>query len=367
MNYPIVKYMEQRYIYAERPHIAVIGGGTGASNLLFNLKYQPEQPRLSAIINVSDDGGSSGELVRRGHISLPPGDIRQCISALSGYTCIIPEANEVRYDSGPDKGHVEGNLRLAAEEQLLGSFEAAVDAEAYRMRVTQKGHQILPATLQPHSLVLDLGEGRSPIIGESAIGNYTLKPDDKPRIHHDRPIDANPRAVEALRTADAIVIAPGNHHQSILPVLAIKGIIHAIRYNSDAPLIVIPNLVNISGHTDKWDATHYQNSVAQYIGRNADIVLHNTAEINPTIMRLARISSKNQVGLPNERQMQIAKYIGRPLAAKALREISPSDTKDRNRILHDGALTAQALMQIIRQGTSKLQPVPNLAPMRLAA
>ena len=249
------------------PEIAVIGGGTGSFTLLQNLKEFT--PNITAIVNMSDDGGSTG-ILRDELGVLPPGDIRQCLVALSGH----PKAREMftyRYKNGPAEGHPIGNMILAGLEEMHdGDFEQAITVASELLQVTGK---VVPVTLEEHRLVMF--DGRHMIIGENNIGDHHFEsPDARISLVPKAPI--NPRAEQAIASADMVVIAPGNLYRSLLPALAVDGMKEALSETA-AKKVMITNLVNLPGQTAGWHVADYVRKVETYIGEGQiDSVIYNT-------------------------------------------------------------------------------------------
>jgi uncharacterized cofD-like protein len=244
--------------------VVSIGGGTGLSTLLAGLKSfvgpQVDEPwiqSLSAIVTVSDDGGSSGRL-REELQMLPPGDIRNCMIALSEDSTLLARLFRYRFrGSGDLGGHSFGNLFLAALTDVTGDF-----AEAVRLSsevLASKGH-IFPATVSDVRLVAELEDGRE-VHGEtqitaarSRIRRLRLVPDECLPL---------PAAITAIQTADIITIGPGSLYTSIIPNLLVKGMPEAIA-ESEATKIFVSNLMTQPGETDGFGFHEHLESVRNY-------------------------------------------------------------------------------------------------------
>src|SRR5437588_795289 len=237
-------------VYATPLRVVAIGGGTGLSTLLKGLKnfvpapgesFRPatEQPtiqELSAIVTVSDDGGSSGRL-RKELNMLPPGDIRNCIVALSEDADLLSQLFRHRFDKGSGlEGHSFGNLFLAALTSITGGF-----AEAVRLSseiLLTRGH-IYPATTSNIELEALLEDGTR-VRGETKITA------SKGRIQElflvPPGVEPLPQTLEAIARADVITIGPGSLFTSLIPNLLVRGIAQAI-VNSPAIKVYICNLM----------------------------------------------------------------------------------------------------------------------------
>lgn len=251
--------------------IAVIGGGHGLATLLRGLKEHTYN--LTAIVTVADDGGSSGRL-RNNLGVLPPGDIRNCLAALSNDETLITQLFQYRFSSGAGdlEGHSFGNLFISALSEITGSFETAV---AESGRVLSVHGQVLPATLHDVRLVADLtvplagGEvrvhGESRIPGQAGtVRRVWLEPNSPP---------AYPAAVHALLSADLIVVGPGSLYTSILPNLLVPDLAAALR-NSPALKIFICNLATQPGETDGYSCGDHVRALESHAGPNLfDIVI----------------------------------------------------------------------------------------------
>lgn len=263
--------------------ITAIGGGTGLSSLLRGLKeWVGHRGRwsiahLSAIVTVTDEGGSSGVL-RKGLSMLPPGDVRNCIVALAEEEHLLSRVFSYRFGAdGPLRGHSLGNLLLAALTDLTGNFESAILAASEVLAI--RG-EIYPSTLADVR-VRALCEDGTVLVGETAIsGDHFVGapvPEHAPivRISID-PADAEPvdRALEAIDAADLIVIGPGSLYTSILPNLVIPSLGDAIR-RARALRVYVCNVMTQPGETDGYSAERHLKALVDHAGMIADVVMIN--------------------------------------------------------------------------------------------
>ena len=257
--------------------LTTIGGGTGLGNLLRGLKHHvgDEIAELTAVVAVTDDGGSSGRL-RRDFGVLPPGDIRSCIVALADDEDLLAKLFQYRFDNGEGlSGHSFGNLFLAALSGITGDFyQAILTAES----VLSVRGRILPATLIDLHLKA-MGQSGRTYDGESAIGgageplrDLSLEPAAPP---------AFPPAVQAIEEADLVLLGPGSLYTSIMTNLLIPGIAAAV--HSSRGKIVLPlNLMTQPGETDGLDALAHLEAVERFAGAGVvDVVLVNSRPIPP--------------------------------------------------------------------------------------
>lgn len=254
----------------KKKKIVTIGGGTGSFMLLSGLKKYPFE--ISAIVSMADDGGSTG-ILRDELGVLPPGDVRQCIVALSDSSKILRDLLTYRFENGGLKGHNFGNLFLSALEKLSGSFVKGVEEAGKILNV--KG-EIIPVTGQDARLYLQLNNKKI-IKGEDQINhNYDIESVGLKKFCLSPRVKANPGAIKQILEADIIIIGPGNHYCSILPNLLVNGIPEAI-IKSKAKVIYNCNLVNKKGHTEEFDLDKYVDSVNHYLGKDRiDYVTFNT-------------------------------------------------------------------------------------------
>ena len=232
--------------------LVAIGGGTGLSTLLRGLKERvgKEIQYLSAIVTVADSGGSTGRL--RKVYNLPaPGDIRNCIVALSESEDIIRELFQFRFKGGELEGHAFGNLFLVALTEITGSFMQAINIASQILRT--KG-EIIPATLESIQLCAKFSDGEK-ICGEEDITEYGKAKEAKIESIWIEPEDAKAPidAIAKIESADVIVFGPGSLYTSIIPNLLIKDIKEAV-LRSPALRIFIVNAMTQTGETDDFTA-----------------------------------------------------------------------------------------------------------------
>lgn len=204
--------------------ISIIGGGTGISTILKGLKSYTTN--INAIVTMSDDGGGSG-LLRKDLKMLPPGDVRNCLLALSNATPSLEVLLKYRFKGGSLDGQNVGNIIIAALNDIYGSFDKALNEMSKAFNITGR---VIPVTLEDTHLVGELSTGDK-IVGESIIpkmayklGGKILKISMLPRIPK-----ANKEAINAIENSDILIIGPGSLYTSVIPNLIIKGIICAIK------------------------------------------------------------------------------------------------------------------------------------------
>jgi len=247
--------------------IVSVGGGTGLSTLLSGLKaFVRKEPlssadnwieTLTAVVTVTDDGGSSGRLREEFQI-LPPGDIRNCIASLAEDEHLLTKLFQYRFESdGHLSGHSFGNLFLAALAGVTGDFLEAIKVSSEVLLI--KG-RIFPSTIEDVTLVAELEDGRV-IRGETNIVESRSRIRSL-RLSNDycRPL---PETLEAIQHADIITIGPGSLYTSIIPNLLVDGIVDATR-DSDALKIYICNIMTQPGETDNFNVTDHLRVLFEY-------------------------------------------------------------------------------------------------------
>lgn len=250
--------------------IAVLGGGTGSFVVLSSLKKYTSQ--IAAIVNMADDGGSSGVLRDQLGV-LPPGDVRQCLVALSE----VPKMRDLfnyRFEDGTFGGHSFGNILLTALEKVTGNFSDAVRTASDILRV--RGI-VIPGTLDSVRLKMTWKDNDYTILGENNIGSskFIYDPRKAKLILSPNPI-ANPIALKAIESADMIIIAPGGIYTSVGPLLSIPGLGKALK-ESHAVKVYVSNLVTKTGQTDGFSIVDHANEIERLSGYNfLDYVLYNS-------------------------------------------------------------------------------------------
>jgi uncharacterized cofD-like protein len=250
--------------------VVTIGGGTGSFVLLSGLKQYPIE--LFAIVSMADDGGSTGVL--RDELGvLPPGDVRQCLVALSDSPDMLRRLMNYRFTEGGLDGHSFGNLFLSALEKITGSFSRAVE-EAADILDTQG--TVIPVTSDRTQLIARLSDGRV-IEGEHAIDvSRELETIGVAKLFLRPRARATKEAIAAILAADLVILGPGDHYGSVLPNLLVAGIPQALR-KTRAKIVYNCNLVNKAGHTTNFTLDDYVDALHATIGKPViDYVTFNT-------------------------------------------------------------------------------------------
>jgi uncharacterized cofD-like protein len=334
-NQAIVDVIWRRRQLAQGARIVVIGGGTGLSTLLRGLKQYTSN--ITAVVTVTDDGGSSGRLQREFNM-LPPGDIRNCLVALADAEPMMQELFQYRFeDAGEDsglKGHSFGNLLIAAMLHVTGDFEEAVRQTS---RVLAIRGRVLPATTSQVRLRAELTDGTT-VEGET---NITAAGQPIARMMLSDP-DARPldETLEAIRTADAIIIGPGSVYTSIVPNFLVRGVAEACA-QSQAIKLYVCNVMTQPGETTDFTASDHVKAVLQQAGMPVfDYVLVNGEQPSAEMRnRYAGVGSQwVRPDLDEIRRLGL-----RPISAKFISQSSV--------VRHDSEKLAEAIIRVVHERT----------------
>lgn len=327
--------------------IAVIGGGTGSFTMLSALKRHTKQ--LAAIVNMVDDGGSTGVL-RDEHGTLPSGDVRQCLVALSD-SPKIRDLFDYRFEEGTFGGHSFGNILLTALEKVTGSFSEAVATASEILRINGT---VIPATLDDVRLKMEWPETSVILHGERVIDAQYFQHD--PRQAHLTLLPnatANPMAIKAIAEADIILITPGDLYTSLGPLLVIDGIGDALRA-SKAMIVYVSNLVTKNGQTAGFTVGDHAAEIERFGGGGdfLDYVLYN--EQQPTDELAARYKQEGGYVTPIDIDV-LRKAHYKIVAGSFLGDMAKANASDtipatRSLIRHDAEAVARAIMEVYKSG-----------------
>lgn len=240
--------------------VAVIGGGTGLSTMLRGLKEYTSQ--ITAIVTVSDNGGGSG-VIRKEMNMLPPGDIRNCIMALSNTEPMLEKLFNYRFSNESYEGQSFGNLYLAAMTDILGNFEEAVRHTGEVLNITGK---VLPVTAENVQLCAKFDNG-TVIKGETEIVYHCKNNQLKIEHIYLEPSMPEPltEAIKAITEADLVILGPGSLYTSIIPNLLVNQIVDAI-VKSTGTKIYIANVMTQTGETEGYDLKDHVLAIEKYLG-----------------------------------------------------------------------------------------------------
>ncbi|HVZ80808.1 MAG TPA: gluconeogenesis factor YvcK family protein [bacterium] len=239
------------------PRIVAIGGGTGLPNVLSSLKNYTTN--LTAVVTVADDGGSSGRL-RRDFGTPPPGDIRNCIVALSDQETLLKELFQYRFRGHGDlKGHSFGNLFITVMKEITGDFGRAVEESS---RVLATRGTVMPVTFDPMTLQAKLTNGRV-VTGESQVP--LAKAPIERMMLKEKKVRPNPEVLKAILEADAIVLGPGSLYTSVIPNLLIPEVAETIAL-SRAVKVYVCNVMTQPGETDRMTVADHVKALFRHTG-----------------------------------------------------------------------------------------------------
>lgn len=285
--------------------VVALGGGTGLSALLRGLKRRT--PYTTAVVTVTDDGGSSGRLREELGV-LPPGDIRNCLVALADDESLMGSLFSHRFAHGSLEGHSFGNLFLAALTQVLGDFDQAVKESA---RVLAIRGTVLPSTNRDVRLHACLGNGVR-LEGETSIGRSAERVN---RVLPDPPeSEALPLALERIGEADVVVLGPGSLYTSVIPNLLVGGMCEAL-VRCRGPVVHVCNLMTQPGETTGHSARDHLEALIRHVGEDVvDAMLVNSAPIPASLLeRYAEQGAEPVVWSEEDMEYKGVRIIERPV------------------------------------------------------
>lgn len=318
-------------------NIVTIGGGTGSFTILSGLKHIPDV-ELTAIVSMADDGGSTGVLRDELDV-LPPGDVRQCLIALSEHSDTVRKLMGYRFEEGSLSGHNFGNIFLSALEKVTGDFVKGVEVASDILKV--KG-TVVPVTDNHACLAMTLEDGVV-LEGENAINHADIQTRGVQKIYYTGDVVLNSRARTAILEADIVIVGPGNYYCSVLPNIAVQGMIETLK-ETRAKLIFPVNMTNKKGHTLYWTAQTYVEDIEKHLGRAVDAVLVNTLAPSPQQVEMYQLQEGDGVlvadDLPTNRKVIRAQLMSQNLV---LHQKADNSANTRSFIRHDGELFAKVI------------------------
>jgi uncharacterized cofD-like protein len=334
-------------------NLVALGGGTGLSTLLAGLKCLVSEAasddlwiaNLSAIVTVSDDGGSSGRL-REELQMLPPGDIRNCMIALSEDSNLLSRLFRYRFrGQGELGGHSFGNLFLAALTEVTGDFTEAVRLSSEVL--ASKGH-IYPATISDVRLVAELEDGNV-VRGETQI-SASRAPIRRLRLEPEQCLPL-PEVLKAIRAADVITVGPGSLYTSILPNLLVARVAGAIG-ESRATKVFICNLMTQPGETDNYTARQHLETVKRYAPEiHFDFVIVNDRRITQEQAERYALEGAHQIGMDDDSPDSIASVVDHATVV-----VRANLLEGGEKVRHDSTLLARVVLACKQQAISPAVP-----------
>jgi uncharacterized cofD-like protein len=315
--------------------VVAIGGGTGLSSLLQGLKRYAwtGEVDITAIVTVTDDGGSSGRLRRQFDV-LPPGDIRNCMVALSEDSALLARLFQYRFDAGRGlKGHSFGNLFLMALTHIMGDFPDAVKASAEVLKIAGR---IFPATAANVALEATLANGTT-VIGETRISR-SKQPIRSIRL---RPRKAEPMAetLAAIAEADVITLGPGSLFTSVIPNLLVAGISAALR-RSPAVKAYFVNLMSQPGETTEFTASDHIRALRKHAGGQL---------LDYAVINIRPITSAMKARYANQQALPVVNDID-ALFKLGVKVMGGKLARHGETLKHDPEATAAVVVKLAQEG-----------------
>lgn len=314
--------------------IVVIGGGTGSYTVLKGLKDY--NTKLSAVVSISDNGGSSGVL-RDEFGVLPPGDLRRALLALSNENGIWRELFNYRFD-GESQNHNMGNLIMTAMTKIKGDMPSAIEEISKILKIEGK---VCPVSLDTVHLCAELEDGKV-IRGETNIDIPKHDSENKiKKVYLEPKAFAYKGAIETIKSADLIVLGPGDLYTSIIPNLLVEGVCEALE-KTEAKIVYVSNIMTKKGETDNFELNDFVTTIKKYLNCNIDYILANNKEPSAEISESYK-AEKSYFVKPNitEGNYEVIKtdlIDEEPLAKE--------NGKVRPLIRHDSKKLARALMEL---------------------
>lgn len=326
--------LHKRLSLSRGPRIVAIGGGTGLSNLLRGLRHYSSN--LTAVVTASDDGGSSGRL--RSAFDMPaPGDLSDCLAALSDNEVEVSRLLQYRFARGNElKGHTFGNLLITTLTEVEGDFAKAIRVLNALLNLTGA---VYPVSPDPISLAV-LKETGEEVRGESrvrevpgAIARVMIEP-SQPRV--------TPEVVHSVLQADVVVLGPGSLFTSTLPPLLVPAVRRALA-QAPARLVYICNIMTEAGETDGFTAFQHVEAINRHLGRYPDQVLLNSTPIDAERLRAYELE-----------QAEVVVVDPAPFQDAGVQVISLPLLGSGPRAQHDSLALARWLISSVREAESQI-------------
>ena len=335
----------------QKKKIVVIGGGTGTAVVLSGLKAYP-QFELTAVVVVSDDGGSTGRL-RDEFGFLPVGDLRQCIAALASGKNeeIIRQLLLYRFGKKSSlRGHNLGNLILTALEDLADQKQKS-PASAIEMasKIFRINGRVFPVSETATRLIIDY-EGGMQIIGEKSLDDPKLGGKKIKQISFDQIAPIYQKASLAIEKADLIIIGPGDLYASLLANCLATGFDKAVEKNKQngGKLLFVLNLMTHFSQTNQMSGRDHLEEVYRYVKRWPDYILVNNSTIKEKILK--RYQKQNEFPVKNDlsnwSECQ-SKIIEHDLVTNIISQKEKNDQVERSLLRHDKEKLSQAILELI--------------------
>lgn len=320
--------------------VTVIGGGTGTFVVLSGLKKYPID--LAAIVTMMDSGGSTGRLRDQLGV-LPPGDLRQCLVALSEASDLWRKLFLYRFDKGDLKGHNFGNIFLSALEKVTDNYDQVLETVNYVLKT--KG-TVMPITYDTTHVCVEYESGTI-LKGEGIIDEDNPERTRIKKAYLVPDVAPNKRAIARIQESDFIILGPGDLYTSIIPVLLVDDIKGHIK-RSKAKIIYNLNLMTKAGQTSNYKASDFIEDMTYYLGRKPDYVVYNSGRISKPILDWYAEHEE----YPVENDLHEEDFTGTIKEGDIINRDhvrkNPSDILTRSILRHDSEKLTELLMPIIQ-------------------
>lgn len=323
--------------------ITCIGGAAGISTVISGLKKGNNH--LSVVYPVTDDGGSTGRLIKDYDL-MPMGDLRRLIAAISKKENIITDMLLYRFNKGELKGHALGAIIFTALADMYGDIEKATKKINILLGIK---HKIIPSSKQRTTLCAKL-ENNQTIRGENNIdevigfnGNLRIK-----KLFLSPSVKINPKAKKEITNSDLIVIGPGDLYTSILPNILVSGMKDAIK-NSDARVIYITNLMTKFGQTNNFRVSDFVLEIENYLGKNIiDYVIYNKQKPSDKVIQYHKKIKSTFVKIDKENFNKKYTYLSSNLIKNKLYKKDPGDALQRSLIKHNSNKLSKLILSYLK-------------------
>ncbi len=319
--------------------VTVIGGGTGAYVVLSGLKN--EKIDLAAIVNMTDSGGSTGRLRDQLGV-LPPGDLRQCLLALSEAPDLWRRLFLYRFESGDFTGHNFGNIFLSALEKVTDSYSEVIETVSYVLNI--KG-QVIPVTYEKTHLCAEYEDGRI-IKGEAEIDDNSKQRSKIKKAYLEPNVEANPKALDRLAETDFLIVCPGDLYTSIVPVLLAKGASTIIQ-RSSLRILYIMNLMTKRGQTTHYSAKDHLKDLTLYLKRSPDWIIINNGRVPESALNWYHEFEETPV-INDLEQTSDTKIIQKDVIDRSTPVKDQADKLTRSILRHNPKELSQIIMKLVR-------------------
>ncbi len=319
--------------------VTVLGGGTGTYVVLSGLKKHDLD--LAAIVSMMDSGGSTGRLRDQLEV-LPPGDLRQCLVALSEAPELWRKLFLYRFEKGDLKGHNFGNIFLSALEKVSDDYSTVIETANY---VLQTKGQVIPVTIEKTHLGVEYESGVK-LKGEGIIDEDNPERSRIVKAYLEPTVKANRDAIERIADSDYIIVGPGDLYTSIIPVLLVDGMQNALK-KSKAKIIYIMNLMTKAGQTTQYTGKDFLKDITSYLGREPEYIIAHEGSIPKMILDWYASHTEHPVKIDITKGNFKGTIIEDDVISRSYNKASSADELTRSILRHDSDKLTELIMKII--------------------